>query len=30
MVNPFDDLQFTCGSCHPGDWQQKAASYGAK
>jgi len=30
MVNPFDDLQFNCGSCHPSDWQQKAASYGAK
>jgi len=30
MVNPFDDPQFNCGSCHPSDWQQKAASYGAK
>lgn len=30
MVDPFSDLQFNCGSCHPSDWQQKAASYGAK
>lgn len=30
MVKPFSDLQFNCGSCHASDWQQKAASYGAK
>lgn len=30
MVDPFSDLQFNCGSCHPTDWQQRAASYGAQ
>ena len=30
MIDPFSDLEFNCGMCHPTDWQQLAASYGAK
>ena len=30
MVDPFSDLEFNCGSCHFTDWEQLAATYGAK